>query len=106
MPELIAIANKLAVSFVKSRNKKNAAKHIVHEINSLVYEESKQPADYKIKAEIIKLMQEFISFKRPYLLHNGEIIIIELKENTICLEMMDYILKRITAIHKQQATGN
>ena len=50
-------------------------------------------------------MQEFISGKRPYQLNNGEIIITESKENIICLEMMNYILEQINAIHKQQVKG-
>ncbi len=105
MPELITIANRLALSFVRSPNKKYVEKHIMQEINCLVHEESKQPVDYKVKVEIIKLMQEFISGKRPYQLNNGEIIITESKENNICLEMMDYILEQINAIHKQQVKG-
>lgn len=105
MAELITIANRLAISFVQSLNKKYAAKHIMHEINSLVHEETKEPVDYKIKVEIIKLMKEFILGKRPYQLSKDEIIITESKQNALCLEMMDHILKQITAIHNQQEKG-
>jgi hypothetical protein len=103
MPELINIANELAASFIQTSDKKYAAKHIIHEINSLVHKESKEPVDYKLKLEIIKLMQEFISGRRPYKLNNDEIIITESKENINRLETIDYVLKQISVIHNQLA---
>lgn len=51
-------------------------------------------------------MQEFISDKRPCQLSSGEIIITESKEYTLCLKLMDYILKQISVNHNQQVKGN
>jgi hypothetical protein len=44
----------------------------MHKIISFVHEESKQPVDYKLKVEVIKLNLEFIS--GTFQLSNGEII--------------------------------
>jgi len=56
MSTLIATANDLARSLLKTRNKKHATRHIIYEVNSLVYSESNYPLSYAAKTAIVQLI--------------------------------------------------
>ncbi len=83
MATLIEIAKDLANSFILARNKKDAASHIIFEINRLVYSDSRQTFEFPVKMEIVKLIQEYISVKS--------------KDSLVFLGTRDYILKQLNA---------
>jgi hypothetical protein len=101
MSTLIAIANQIAKSFLNTRNKKHAANHIIYEVSSLVYLESKHPLEYSEKAAIIQLIDEFISGKRSFQLKKGEFIITQPRDSRMFLQRKEYILNHVN-IRKEQ----
>ena len=72
MPALIEIANKLALKFIESDNKKRTAKHVVHEIDCLIYTTSKKPVDQHTKRLIIHVIYELLNGQRPLPSQNGK----------------------------------
>ncbi len=102
MPAVIQYAHQLAKTFIETKNKKTATNHIIYQINSLVYAESKQPVASSVKIEIIQLINELLSGKRPLQLLNGEVISPEPTDGPVFLLMTEYILKEVIAFHKQQ----
>ncbi|MBB6681208.1 hypothetical protein H4O20_07100 [Aequorivita sp. 609] len=96
MATFIEIANRLAKNFVTSSDKASAVRHIISEINGLIYTESKKPLDYSDKKLIVQYIGEFISRKRPFQYRDGgQVIISEQKDNTQYLDMVDYILNEL-----------
>jgi hypothetical protein len=57
MPTLYDISSELAHSFVRAKNKKHAVNHLIIEINSLRYQDSKKLIDYNVKAAIVSLVK-------------------------------------------------
>jgi hypothetical protein len=102
MPAVLQYAYQLAKVFIKTRNKKTAANHIIYQINSLVYAESKQPVESSVKIEIIQLINELISGKRPLQLFNGEVVSPEATDSSAFLLLTDYILKEVITFHRQK----
>lgn len=76
MPTLLEISNDLAKTFVRSKNKKLAAKRIADHINCLQYSNSKQPLDNETKEAIVQVISEFISDVRPISVYGNETIFV------------------------------
>jgi hypothetical protein len=95
MSNLDTMANELAISFVQSKNKKQAAKQIVSEINSLTHSESQTPFDYDKKLMIVKLIYEIIYGLKPSPAPHDELIMAELKDKVFFIECADFILRRL-----------
>jgi hypothetical protein len=57
----VEVAQKLSEHFIKARYKEHAVNHIVIELNSLCYHESKLPVEFTMKAAIIQLIEENLS---------------------------------------------
>jgi dTDP-D-glucose 4,6-dehydratase len=57
----VEVAQQLSEHFLKATYKEHAANHILIEINSLCYTESKQPLEFVMKAAIIQLIEEHLS---------------------------------------------
>ncbi len=105
MSAVLQYAHQLAKVFIETKNKKTAANHIIFQINSLVYAESKQPVKSCIKIEIIQLINELLSGKRTLQLVNGEVISPEATDGSVFLLMADYILKEVISYHKEKGNG-
>jgi len=58
----IEVAQKLSEHFIKATYKEHAINHITIELNSLCYQESKQPLDFTMKAAIIQLIEENLTY--------------------------------------------
>ena len=96
MATFIEIANRLAKHFATSKDKREAANYIIQEINGLVYTESKRPLNLEDKQTIVKYIGEFLSKQQPLQYkEGGKVIILEAKDNSNYLDMVDYILSEI-----------
>jgi hypothetical protein len=100
MPSAIQYAQQLAKVFIKTKNKKTAANHIIYQINSLIYADSKQPVESAVKIEIIQLINELLAGKRSLELLSGEIISAQTTDCSAFLLVTNYILKEIISFHK------
>ena|SRR5437764_6785899 len=95
MATFIQFANDLAKYFVRTRNKKQAATHIIYEINSHIDPESKQLPSDADKILVVQFIEEFISGKLRFQLKKGEMIATKAKDYDLFLEMKEYILRQI-----------
>ena len=96
MATYIEIANRLAQHFVTSIDKVKAANYIINEINNLVYSENQQSLTFQDKKLIIKYIGEFISGSRLFQYRDGgRILIVEQRDNSKYLELVDYMLNNL-----------
>lgn len=96
MATFIEIANRLAKHFATSKDKQDSANYIIKEINGLVYTESQKPLNIEDKQTIVKYIGEFLSKQRPLQYkEGGQVVIIEAKDNSNYLDMVDYILSEL-----------
>ena len=96
MATIIEIANRLAMSFVRSTSKQEGANLIIRELNSLTYDNTNNYISNSDKLEIIKLIGEFISGQRPFKYRDGgNVIITEQKDNSNYLDVVDYIFANV-----------
>jgi hypothetical protein len=96
MPTLIEISGDLAKKFIQADNKKHAAKHILNEINSLVYATSKQSIDEDLKILIVQVIYELISGRRPFKSNDNEIVVIKSEHISTFVSMSDKLFKKRT----------
>jgi len=96
MPTLIEISDDLAKKFIRADNKRHAAKHLLNEIDSLVYVTSKQPIDDGIKILIVQLIHELIMGKRPFKSMNNETVIVKPEHISIFVSTSDKFFKKRT----------
>jgi len=96
MPTLIEISDDLAKKFIQADNKRHAAKHILNEINSLVYPASKQPIDDGLKRLIVQIIYEMVSGKRPLKLKDNEIVVLKPEHISLFVSMSDKLFKKRT----------
>lgn len=102
MSNLHHMANELAKSFVQSKNKKQAARQIVLQLNNFKSSESQKPFDYDKKLAIVKLIFEIIyGIKSSQSIHD-ELIMAELKDRIFFLECIDFILRRLDTERSKQ----
>jgi|SRR4051794_39702469 hypothetical protein len=95
MSNIHTIANELAKSFVQSKNKKQAARQIVSQINNFKALGSQKPFDFDKKLAILKLIYEIIyDLKSCGSIHN-ELIMAELSDNIFFIECVDFIIRRL-----------
>ena len=96
MATKIEIANRLAKDFIRSISKEEGASKIISELNSLTYEGTNNNISAQDKIELINLIGEFISGKRPFQYRDGGTIILsEQKDNSNYLDVIDYIFVNI-----------
>lgn len=95
MPTLLEISNDLAKTFVRSKNKKLAAKRIATHINCLQYSNSKQPIDLETKTAIIHVINELISGIRPMQFYGDEAILITSKDVSTYHRLSDKISEMV-----------
>jgi hypothetical protein len=96
MPTLIEISDDLAKKFIEADNKRHATKHILNEINSLVYVTSKQSIDDDLKILIVQLIYESISGKRPFKSKDNKIVFVKAEHISIFVSMSDKLVKKRT----------
>ena len=102
MSNLHFMANELAKSFVQSKNKKQAARQIVLQINSFKSSESQKPFDYDKKLIIVKLIYEIIYGLKPGQSLRNELIMSELNDRIFFVECVDFILRRLDTEKNKQ----
>ena|SRR5437868_6361 len=95
MSNLHSMANELAKSFVQSKNKKQAARQIVLQLNNF-------KSDYDKKLAIVKLIYEIIYGLKPCQSIHNELITAELKDRVFFIECIDFILRRLEAEKNKQ----
>jgi hypothetical protein len=96
MSTLIEVSNDLAKKFIQADNKRHAAKHILNEINSLVYTSSKQSIDEGIKVLIVQIIQELISGKRAFKSEINEMPFAKPEHISIFVSASNKIFKKST----------
>jgi len=96
MPTLIEISDDLAKKFALADNKKYATKHILNEINSLVYTTTKQSIEEEIKILIVQIIYELISGKKPFKSKVDEEIFIRPEHIDLFLSASDKLFKKRT----------
>jgi|SRR5215471_17317557 len=105
MASFTEIANDLAKSYIKAKDKNYALNQMVYEINYLSDPKSKEPLDFKAKSVILKLVHQFLSGQKQ-ILNEGEDIKAEFKDITIFFERKNLILKQLQICNKQKAMLN
>ncbi|HEY6978776.1 MAG TPA: hypothetical protein VH396_20905 [Chitinophagaceae bacterium] len=96
------MANELAKSFVQSKNKKQAARQIVLQINNLRSSESQKPFDYDNKLAIVKLIYEIIYGLKSCESVQDELIMAELSDKIFFIECVDFIIRRLDTERNKQ----
>jgi hypothetical protein len=100
MATLLEMSNVLAKTFIRSKNKKHAAKIIIREVSSLLYSDTKQPVDYAIKTTVIKVIGELINEKRPFQLQEGETVMVKQTDIEKFSKLEDYITEELWSKHE------
>jgi hypothetical protein len=95
MNGLIVFANDLAKFFVLSDDKKEAATHIIFELNTRVYACLNYLSE-EDKKFIIELMEDYIKGKLQFALKPGETIDRDQDDYDAFLKMKEYILQHLT----------
>ncbi len=106
MASFTEIANELAKTYVKAKNKKYALNQMIFEINYLSDPKSKQPLDFDAKSAVLKLIHDFLSGQKIFNLKEGEKINTEFKDITIFFERKNLILKQLQICNTQRAILN
>ena len=94
MKGLIVFANHLAKVFVLSHDKKEAAAHILFELNTRVYAGLNTLSEDD-KKFIMELMEEYIKGNLQFVSKPGEVINGNQDDYNAFLEMKAYILKHL-----------
>jgi hypothetical protein len=102
MSNLHSMANELAKSFVQSKNKKQAARQIVIELNNFKSSESQKPFDYDKKLAIVKLIYEIIYGLKTCESIHDELIMADLSDKIFFIECVDFILRRLDTEKNRQ----
>lgn len=104
MANFKGIGNELAKRFIQAKNKKYALNKIVHDMNYLVYADTKKPLDHKAKTAIMKHLFDVIAGRKILLNHEGRQIVPDFADVLIFFERRDYIIKqlRISVSHREQ----
>jgi hypothetical protein len=102
MSNLQNMANELAKSFVQSKNKKQAARKIVIELNNFKSSESQTPFDYDKKIAILKLIYEIIYGLKSCESIHDELIRAELNDKIFFIECVDFIIRRLDTEKNKQ----
>src|SRR6476620_7622899 len=102
MSNIHTMANELAKSFVQSKNKKQAARQIVLQINNLNSSESQKPFDYDKKLGVVKLIYEIIYGLKTCESVHDELIMAELSDKIFFIECVDFIIKRLDTERNKQ----
>ena len=88
MPTLLDIANELIEKFIRAKNKEYCAKHIIIEINSLHYYDSKEAIEYHVKVAIVNVIESNL--------------IIYPKESLALSTLKPHILSKLDTIHEKR----
>ena len=92
MATKIEIANRLAKEFIASSSKEEGASKIINELNSFTYEGSTNKISIEDKLDLVRLIGEFISGKRPFQYRDGgKVILSQQKDNSNYPDVIDYI---------------
>ena len=102
MSNLHDLANELAKSFVESKNKRQAARKIVIELNNFKSSESQKPFDYDKKIAILKLIYEIIYGLKPCESIHEELVKAELNDRIFFIECVDFIIRRLDTEKNKQ----
>lgn len=102
MPTLLEISNDLAKTFVRSKNKKLAAKRIADHINCLQYSGSKHPIDYEIKEAVVQVISELISGIRPISIYGNEKIFVTTSDVSNFNKLSGKILQMVQANYAEK----
>src|SRR5215831_3834694 len=94
MKGLIVLANDLAKSFVLSHDKKEAAAHILFELNTRVYAGLNHLSE-EYKKFILELMEDYIKGNFQFVSKPGEMIDSNQDNYKVFLEMKAQILKHL-----------
>jgi hypothetical protein len=101
MNSLIIFANDLAKHFVLSHNKKEAATHIIYELNSRIDAESYKHLNDTDKKFVLRLVEDIISGNMQFSLKPGEMIVRKLNDYNEFLTLKKFILSHlVNAVHK------
>jgi repressor of nif and glnA expression len=93
--EIEYIAQDYAIIFVRSSDKKEAAKEIANRIKNLKYDDGSKLSEKDINY-ILQLIEEFLSRKRIFKYkYGGYIVTPQAFDNESYLTLIDYILSQI-----------
>lgn len=100
MSTLIERCNQLAKIFIKTNNKKYAAKVIIREIDCLLYSNTKQPVDFNLKRIMVQVTGELITGKRPLLYTGDNALQLKKKDALKFIKLENYILQELWYRHE------
>ena len=106
MADHISIANKMARDFLLSKNKKYALNKIIHELNFLVYSDTKEFLSYKAKSTILRRIFDVIAGRRIFPGKDQQNISHEFTDIIIFFEREHFITSQLKACLKHRSVMN
>ena len=106
MANYISIANKLSRDFLLARNKKYALNKILHELNFLVYSDTKQLLSYRAKSAILQKIFDRVAGRITCEKIDGEEIYHEFTDIIIFFEREHFIKSQLKACLKHRGAMN
>jgi hypothetical protein len=106
MADYIYIANKMAKDFIRSGNKKYALNKIIHDINLLVYSDTKELLSYKAKTAIIKHIIDLLACREMFLRNEVGQAPYNLTDIIIFFERESFIRNQLRTCLKQRTRMN
>lgn len=102
MSTITSIATEMAKRFITAKDKKYALNRIVHDLNYLVYSNTKEPLDYKTKSALFVYIFDVIAGREKLQLNEGEDLVPDFTDIVIFFERRNFILKHLrSGIRKQ-----
>jgi hypothetical protein len=104
MANFKSTGDELAKRFIYAKNKKYALNKIVHDMNYLVYADTKKPLERKGKTAIMKHIFDVVAGRKILLSTDGKQIVANIADVLIFFERRDFIIKqlRISVSHREQ----
>jgi len=72
MAHYVNIANKMAIDFIRSKDKTYALNKILHDLNFLIYSDTKELLNYNAKAAIMKHIFDLLAGRRAFLKNDSK----------------------------------
>jgi hypothetical protein len=100
------IANKMAIDFIRSKDKTYALNKILHDLNFLIYSDTKELLNYNAKAAIMKHIFDLLAGRRAFLKNDSKDLRYEFTDIIIFFERENFIRKQLNTCLKQRIRMN
>ena len=106
MAHYVNIANKMAIDFIRSKDKTYALNKILHDLNFLIYSDTKELLNYNAKAAIMKHIFDLLAGRRAFLKNDSKDLRYEFTDIIIFFERENFIRKQLNTCLKQRIRMN